>query len=137
MQLRVGVGYEGECLGGDVIHVVECQRGTAPDALFVNGEHDFLLVSGEFVTAHFTDVDSPVAEAVEVVVGNEHIDSFSGSEAVAFDAAALHNGVVVALGHSGVAGHAARVEFEVVPDVFDCDFLRLAECDKCEGQHQC
>ena len=44
-----------------------------------------------------------------------------------FDASAFDDGVIVAHGHGGVAGHPARVERKVVPNLFNGDFLRLRE----------
>ena len=136
VQFGVGVGHQGERLGGDVIDVVEGERGAAPDALLVDGQHNLRLVGGELIAADLADIDRAAAETLQIRVGEEHIDELAGGEAVALNAAALHHGVAVTLGHCGVAGHPAGIEIKVVPDFFNGDFLGLAEGDDREGQHK-
>ena len=69
----------------------------------------------------------PFAQAVQVGVGDQHVYAIARSEAVAFNAGALHDSVIVALGHGGVAGHSAWIKIIIVPDSLNGDFFGLSE----------
>ena len=123
---KAGVGQKGHGFVFQVKNIVNGLVGSAVDVFHLGAYQQFVLLFVELVHLHLLDADGAAGGAFQLLVAHNAAHRFACGEVLGNQPLFGLYGIEFRIGHGGEARHTARIEFVILPDVLQCDFLGLA-----------